>query len=322
MQAALNIIGEDLRNVELQFRKDLESDVPLIRKVGEYVLSSGGKRVRPALLLLAARLCCYEGNQAVPLASVIEFIHTATLLHDDVVDSATLRRGLASANTLWGNEASVLVGDFLFSKSFSLMVTVGSMDILRILSGATTIIAEGEVMQLLCTGEIDLSEDQYIKVVRSKTAILMSAACEAGAVLGATSADMQKALSDFGMNLGIAFQLMDDTLDYIATEEEFGKCIGHDLEEGKITLPLIHTLRHCSVEERQAISAVIEKDEMSLDDFRDVSGLVKRYGGIEYTVVLARRYIEACTADLQCFGPSPVREAMLDLATYVVTRSK
>jgi octaprenyl-diphosphate synthase len=322
MQAALNIIGVDLKNVEHQFRKDLESDVPLIRKVGEYVLSSGGKRVRPALLLLAARLCRYEGDKAVPMASVIEFIHTATLLHDDVVDSARLRRGLASANTLWGNEASVLVGDFLFSKSFSLMVTVGSMDILRILSGATTIIAEGEVLQLLCTGEIDLPEEQYINVVRSKTAILMSAACEAGAILGAGSADMQKALSDFGMNLGIAFQLMDDTLDYIATEEEFGKSIGHDLEEGKITLPLIHTLRHCSVEERQLISAVIEKDEMSLDDFREVSGLVKRYGGIEYTVASARHYIEACTADLQCFGPSPVREAMLELAEYVVTRSK
>lgn len=322
MQAALNIIGDDLKNVEHQFRKDLESDVPLIRKVGEYVLSSGGKRVRPALLLLAARLCGYDGDKAVPLASVIEFIHTATLLHDDVVDSATLRRGLASANTLWGNEASVLVGDFLFSKSFSLMVTVGSLDILGILSSATTTIAEGEVLQLLCTGEIDLSEEQYITVVRSKTAILMSAACEAGAILGTASADRQKALSNFGMNLGIAFQLMDDTLDYVATEEEFGKSIGHDLEEGKITLPLIHTLRHCSADERQLISAVIEKDEMSLDDFREVSGLVKRYGGIEFTVASARSYIDACTNDLSCFGPGPVRAAMLDLAEYVVTRSK
>lgn len=322
MQAALTIVGDDLKNVEHQFRRDLESDVPLIRKVGEYVLSSGGKRVRPALLLLAARLCGYGGDKAVPLASVIEFIHTATLLHDDVVDSATLRRGLASANTLWGNEASVLVGDFLFSKSFSLMVTVGSMDILRILSGATTIIAEGEVMQLLCTGEIDLTEEQYITVVRSKTAILMAAACEAGAILGTVSAEKQKAMSDFGMNLGIAFQLMDDTLDYIATEEEFGKSIGHDLEEGKITLPLIHTLRACTPEERQLISSVVEKDEMSLDDFREVSGLVKRYGGIEYTVSSARRYIEACSADLSCFAPGPVRDAMLELAEYVVTRNR
>ena len=322
MQSALNIIGDDLKRVEEQFRKDLESDVPLIRKVAEYVLSSGGKRVRPALLLLAARLCDYQGDKAVPLASVVEFIHTATLLHDDVVDSATLRRGIASANTLWGNEASVLVGDFLFSKSFSLMVAVGSLDILRVLYGATTIIAEGEVMQLLCTGELDLSEESYIGVVRSKTAILMSAACEAGAILGKVSPEKQRLLADFGMDLGIAFQLMDDTLDYIATEEQFGKSIGHDLEEGKITLPLIHTLRHCSEEERTIIAAVIEKDEMSLDDFRDVSGLVKRYGGIDYTVDLARNYIAGCTAHLADFGQSQVKDALLELSDYIITRNK
>ena len=322
MQSALNIIGEELILVEQQFRKDLESDVPLIRKVGEYVLSSGGKRVRPALLLLSARLCGYSGDKAVPLASVVEFIHTATLLHDDVVDSATLRRGIASANTLWGNEASVLVGDFLFSKSFSLMVGVGSLDILRIFSEATTIIAEGEVMQLLCTGELDLAEDRYIGVVRSKTAILMSAACEAGAVLGGVSPGKQQSLANFGMDLGIAFQLMDDTLDYIATEEEFGKSIGHDLEEGKITLPLIHTLRQCNEDEKYAIEAVIDKDEMSLEEFRHVSGLVKRYGGIEYTIDAARRYITNCVTHLEPFDAGIVRDAMLRLADYVVTRSK
>jgi octaprenyl-diphosphate synthase len=322
MQAALNIIGEDLKLVEQQFRKDLQSDVPLIRKVGEYVLSSGGKRVRPALLLLAARLCGYAADKAVPLASVVEFIHTATLLHDDVVDSATLRRGLASANTLWGNEASVLVGDFLFSKSFSLMVGVGSLDILRVLSDATTVIAEGEVMQLLCTGELDLSEEQYINVVRSKTAILMSAACEAGAILGAVPQSQQQALADFGMDLGIAFQLMDDILDYVATEEEFGKSIGHDLEEGKITMPLIHTLRHCSASERAVIAAVVEQDEMSLYDFRAVSGFVKQYGGIAYTVEAARLYINSCMSHLDLFAPSPVRDALLSLSEYVVTRSK
>lgn len=322
MQDALNIIGDDLKLVELQFRKDLQSDVPLIRKVGEYVLSSGGKRVRPALLLLAARLCGYSADKAVPLASVIEFIHTATLLHDDVVDSATLRRGLASANTLWGNEASVLVGDFLFSKSFSLMVGVGSLDILRVLSEATTVIAEGEVMQLLCTGEIDLTEEQYINVVRSKTAILMSAACEAGAILGAAPHNHQQALADFGMDLGIAFQLMDDILDYVATEEEFGKSIGHDLEEGKITLPLIHTLRHCTGAERVIISGVVERDEMSLEEFRTVSGLVKKYGGIKYTIEAAHACIERCKIHLELFAPSPVREALVSLSEYVVTRSK
>src|SRR5512137_2605138 len=291
MQGALNIVGEDLKRVELQFRKDLESDVPLIRKVGEYVLSSGGKRVRPALLLLAARLCGYSGDQAVPLASVVEFIHTATLLHDDVVDSATLRRGLASANTLWGNEASVLVGDFLFSKSFSLMVAVGSLDILRVLSSATTVIAEGEVLQLLCTGEMGLSEERYIGVVSSKTAILMSAACEAGAILGNASAEQQKALADFGMSLGIAFQLMDDTLDYVASEKQFGKSIGHDLEEGKITLPLIHTLRQCSVAERAQIADIVVKETLDKSDFQTVFDLVHAYDGIAYATATAARYI-------------------------------
>jgi len=322
MQAALNIIGEDLKLVEEQFRIDLQSDVPLIRKVGEYVLSSGGKRVRPALLLLAARVSGYTGNQAVPLASVIEFIHTATLLHDDVVDSASLRRGIASANTLWGNEASVLVGDFLFSKSFSLMVKVGSLDILRVLSDATTVIAEGEVMQLLCTGELDLTEEKYTDVVRSKTAILMSAACEAGAILGSATGNQQRALADFGMDLGIAFQLMDDILDYVATEEEFGKSIGHDLEEGKITLPLIHTLRQCSEDERAIIGTVVEQDEMSLQDFRTVSGLVKQYGGIDYTIQAARTYIDRCKSHLEQFEPSSVHEALISLSKYVVTRSK
>ncbi len=322
MQAALNIIGEDLKLVEQQFRKDLQSDVPLIRKVGEYVLSSGGKRVRPALLLLAARLCGYTAEKAVPLASVVEFIHTATLLHDDVVDSATLRRGLASANTLWGNEASVLVGDFLFSKSFSLMVGVGSLEILRVLSDATTVIAEGEVMQLLCTGELELAEEQYIDVVRSKTAILMSAACEAGALLAAASQSQQQALADFGMDLGIAFQLMDDLLDYTATEEEFGKCIGHDLEEGKITLPLIHALRRCNETERVFIAGVVERDEMSLEEFRTVSGLVKKYGGVEYTIESARACVSRCKSHLDSFEASPVREALVSLSEYVVTRSK
>lgn len=322
MQAALNIIGDDLNNVEMQFRNDLESDVPLIRKVGEYVLSSGGKRVRPALLLLSAKLCGYAGDQAVPLASVVEFIHTASLLHDDVVDSASLRRGLASANTLWGNQTSVLVGDFLFSKSFSLMVGVGSLDILRVFSDATTVIAEGEVLQLLCTGQLDLTEAKYIEVVRSKTAILMSAACEAGAILGKADPEKQRAIADFGMSLGVAFQLMDDTLDYIATEEEFGKSIGHDLEEGKITLPLIHTLRQCNVEERAVIESVIEKDEMMLDEFCNVSALVKKYGGIEYTVAAAKRAVEDCAHHLSCFESSPVSSALLDLANYVITRSK
>lgn len=322
MESVLALIGDDLKGVERQFKKDLESNVPLIRKVGEYVLSSGGKRIRPAMLLLAARLCNYEGSRNIPLASVVEFIHTATLLHDDVVDSANLRRGIASANSLWGNEASVLVGDFLFSKSFSLMVTDGDLNILKVLADATTRIAEGEVLQLICTSDVEMTEERYIEVVACKTAVLLAAASQAGAIIGKASPQEEAALAAYGMDLGIAFQLMDDTLDYVADEKEFGKSIGHDLEEGKITLPLIETLRKCSREDRELIAEIVVKDELDPEDFDKVFALVNNSGGITYTVQRAKEYIASAKAHLEIFTDSPVRSAMFRLADYVVERGK
>jgi len=322
MESVLALIGDDLKSVERQFKKDLDSNVPLIRKVGEYVLSSGGKRIRPALLLLAARLMNYTGERHIPLASVVEFIHTATLLHDDVVDSANMRRGLASANTLWGNEASVLVGDFLFSKSFSLMVANGDLNILRVLANATTQIAEGEVLQLICTSDVDITEERYIEVVVCKTAVLLAAACQAGAILGNASPEQETALAAFGMDLGIAFQLMDDTLDYVADEKEFGKNIGHDLEEGKITLPLIEALRHCSDEERAAVGEIVVKEEFERSDFDQVFEIVSRFGGINYTTDKARHYIASAKSHLEIFDDSPLRSALFKLADYVVTRER
>ena len=322
MESVLALIGDDLKGVERQFKKDLESNVPLIRKVGEYVLSSGGKRIRPAMLLLAARLCNYEGPRHIPLASVVEFIHTATLLHDDVVDSANMRRGIASANTLWGNEASVLVGDFLFSKSFSLMVADGDLNVLRVLADATTRIAEGEVLQLICTSDVDMTEERYIEVVACKTAVLLAAASQAGAIIGHASPQEEAALAAYGMDMGIAFQLMDDTLDYVADEKEFGKSIGHDLEEGKITLPLIETLRKCGKDERELIADIVVKEELASDDFDKVFELVKKCGGIEYTVKRARDYIASAKSHLEIFADSPVRSAMFRLADYVVERGK
>lgn len=322
METALELIGDELKQVEQQFKKDLASDVPLIRKVGEYVLASGGKRIRPALLLLSAKLCEYRGDRHVPLASVIEFIHTATLLHDDVVDNANIRRGIASANTLWGNEASVLVGDFLFSKSFSLMVADGDLNVLRVLSGATTMIAEGEVLQLVCTSDLSLTEERYIEVVKCKTAVLISAACQAGAILGKVSPELEQDLSEFGMQLGIAFQLMDDVLDYAANQAEFGKSIGHDLEEGKITLPLIHTLQLCTDDERERIGEIVTAEELSDDDFQFVFDAVHRYGGIEFTVSRAREYTNRAKQALESFSSSPVKAALVELSDYVVTRQR
>ncbi len=322
MENALKLLADDLERVELQFKEFLNSDVYLVRKVGDYVIASGGKRMRPMLLLLSARLAGYQGEQHIGLAAVVEFLHTATLLHDDVVDDAVLRRGNASANSLWGNQASVLVGDFLFAKSFSIMVRGGSLAVLQVMSDATTRMAEGEILQLVGTCDLDMDEPRYLDVVRSKTAVLIAAACEAGGILGGVAERQCRALSDFGMDLGIAFQFMDDALDYVAEEAEFGKARGHDLEEGKMTLPLIHALRQCSEDERRRVEEVVEKDQLAPADLDGVCELIARYGGIEHTRQRARELVEQAKGHLSCFAPSPAREALFGLADYVVTRRK
>jgi octaprenyl-diphosphate synthase len=322
MEAVLELIGDDLKKLEKQFKKDLHSEVPLIRKVGEYVISSGGKRIRPMLLILSARLCDYTGPRHIPIATVIEFIHTATLLHDDVVDNANLRRGHASANSLWGNQASVLVGDFLYCKSFALMVEDGDLDILKLLAGATTVLSEGEVLQLIYTKNPDITHEQYIDVVKCKTAVLLSAACKAGAILGGACPERVAAMSNFGMELGIAFQMVDDSLDYCSSEEQFGKSIGHDLEEGKITLPLIHTLKRCTEDEREEISRIVRKEFIDKDDVKYVFELVNRYGGVEYSLALAKQYSDRSKSYLDIFECSPIKEALLELADFIVTRAK
>ncbi len=322
MERVLSLLNDDLKLVEKQFKHDLASDVYLIRKVGEYVFASGGKRIRPLLLLLSARLADYQGEKHIGLASVVEFIHTATLLHDDVVDSAVLRRGQESANAVWGNEASVLVGDFLFAKSFSLMVRDGDLEILQILSDATTQMAEGEVSQLISTCDIDLEESIYLKVIRDKTAILISAACRVGAVLGGLEGTEKEALSEYGMDIGVAFQLMDDALDYVAEEAEFGKAQGHDLDEGKMTLPLIHALRQCCAEERSSVTAIVEKDSLDDDDLQYVVSLINQYGGIDYTRSRATDLAVMAKQRLQIFPPSEIRDALEIVADYVVSRSK
>ena len=322
MDHVLSLLNDDLRRVELQFREDLASRVPLIRKVGEYVLASGGKRIRPMLVLLSARLAGYQGNAHIGVASVVEFIHTATLLHDDVVDSAVLRRGQESANAVWGNEASVLVGDFLFAKSFSIMVRGGSLAVLQALSDATTMMAEGEVLQLVSTCDLDLAEERYVEVVQNKTAVLLSAACRCGAILGASPADQEEALAAYGMDLGIAFQFMDDALDYVADQAEFGKARGHDLLEGKVTLPLIHALRCCTATERQRVEEIVAGDNLPQSDLDLVIGLIETCQGIAYTRQRACELVERAKAHLQVFPPGPVRAALFELADYVVSRTR
>ncbi|MBI5287133.1 MAG: polyprenyl synthetase family protein [Deltaproteobacteria bacterium] len=321
IQEAYGLIKEDLKGVEQEFKRNLDSQVYLIRKLGEYILNSGGKRFRPTLVLLSAKLCNYQGNRHTPLASIIEFIHTATLLHDDVVDNARMRRGRESTNAVWGNGASVLVGDFLFSKSFYLMVEDGDMRVLQLLSRTTTRMAEGEVLQLLKSSDPETTEEEYINVITSKTAVLISAACQIGAILGKVSKEKEKALAGFGMDMGIAFQLVDDCLDYISRDEELGKVIGNDLKEGKVTLPLIHTLGKSSPEEREKIIEAIEADDLDDPQLKYVMGLLNNYKSIGYTLSRARRHIEGAKSYLEVFGPSPERSALVALADYVVERS-
>lgn len=322
MKEVLQLLDADLGRVELQFQENLRSDVTLIPTVGRYVLASGGKRIRPLLVLLAARLCGYRGDRAVPLASIVEFIHTATLLHDDVVDNADLRRGQESANAVWGNEASVLVGDFLFSKSFSLLVADGDIRILRVMSGATTCMAEGEVLELLKTCDLETREDEYLEVVTNKTAVLIAAACEVGALLGEADPARTAALRDYGMHVGVAFQLMDDCLDYVGDRDEFGKTVGTDLEEGKVTLPLIHALKSADEAERRLVQSVIEKEALDAGDLERIRGLIERYGGIERTRAEAAARIEQACRRLSSFAPCTERDALEVVARYVLTRSR
>ena len=322
MDKVLAQLKDDLHRVEAQFKIDLTSEVALIRKVGEYVLASGGKRIRPILLLLCARLAGYGGDAHIGLASVVEFIHTATLLHDDVVDSAVLRRGNASANSVWGNEASVLVGDFLFAKSFSIMVRGGNLAVLQALSDATTQMAEGEVLQLISTCDLDMDEASYLNVIENKTAILISAACRVGGILGNLEREQEEALAAYGMDLGIAFQLMDDALDYVAEQEEFGKAKGHDLAEGKMTLPLIHALRQCSPDERQQVAEIVEGEELDDVALAQVTALIQRYQGIEYTRQRAGDMVVRAKSRLAPFGPGQEKDALNTVADYVLSRRK
>jgi octaprenyl-diphosphate synthase len=254
------------------------------------------------------------------MASLIEFIHTATLLHDDVVDRAELRRGIDSANSKWGNEASVLVGDFLFTKCFSLLVQSGNWNILQTISKATTIMAEGELEELIKTNDLSLTEDGYLSIITRKTASLISAATQIGAILGNVPEEKERALSEFGMNVGIAFQLIDDHLDYTSNEEEFGKKIGIDLQDGKITLPLISTLRHCNQEEEAFIRKTVESNPITKDAFFRVVEIIERYHGIQYTWEKAKGYVERAKDSLRLFPNSKEKEALYALANYVLER--
>lgn len=321
IQDVFNRYQADLQQVEGYMAAALRSDVSLIPQVSQHLIGSGGKRFRPLLLMASASLCGYEGERRQPLAAVIEFIHTATLLHDDVIDNADMRRGRTAANHVWGNAASVLVGDFLYSEAFQLMAKYGSLEIIKVLARATNLMAEGEVFQLVKRGDPEISEKEYLAIIEKKTSHLISAACAVGALLADAPEEKVGALSRFGLNLGFAFQIVDDALDYTAKEEEFGKAIGKDLDEGKMTLPLIRTLSRCSEEERQRIRAVVTDPARNETSLLAVFELIRRDDGIDYAMKMARTYIDDGKRELAIFSDQAPLQDLLTLADYVTERN-
>jgi len=314
-----NLTTEAMQAVDQLIHERLRSDVLLINQLGQYIVNSGGKRLRPLLVLLAANACGYSGRYHLNLAAIVEFIHTATLLHDDVVDASELRRGRETANALWGNEASVLVGDFLYSRAFEMMVEVGNMRIMEIMAQTTNTIAEGEVMQLLNCHDPDTSELQYMEVIRCKTAKLFEAAARIGAVLGGQPPAIEEAIAAYGMHLGTAFQLIDDVLDYSADATEIGKNIGDDLAEGKPTLPLIYVLRKGTPEQVAVVREAIEHG--GRDDIEAVQKAIESVGGIAYTAQSARSAAEQAMQSLQSLPASPYKDALYALAEFSVSRT-
>jgi octaprenyl-diphosphate synthase len=314
------LIQDELHDAEAAYTGYLRTNVSLIPKISEHIILSGGKRLRPALLILTMRMLGGTPGSGQQLAAVIEFIHTATLLHDDVVDEADMRRGLAAANTIWGNEAAVLVGDFLFSTAFDLAVDQRNIAILKALSSATRRLAEGEILELMRTADIDTSEADYRAIIEGKTAVLMAAACECGALLAGDDPHRQEKMRDYGLHAGMAFQIIDDILDYTSREEALGKSIGIDLEEGKLTLPLIHVLKHATAEERERIRDIIRADFVTPDDFSLILGLIRKYRGIEFSTERAAEHIAVARGLLADMPVSPYRQALDFIARYIISR--
>ncbi len=319
LEQLYKLIGPDMQAVDAVIRQRLHSDVALVRQVAEYIISAGGKRLRPALVLLSAGALGYQGTRHHELAAIVELIHTSTLLHDDVVDESDLRRGRETANALFGNAASVLVGDFLYSRTFQMMVDIGNMRVMSVLSDATNVIAEGEVLQLMNCHDADVDQDRYLQVIRYKTAKLFEAASRLGAIIAGGDAETEQCLADYGTHLGTAFQLIDDVLDYSGAVGETGNHLGDDLAEGKPTLPLIHVLTHGSPEQRDCVRSAIENG--GRDDFPAVLAAIHATGALEHTKKQAKVEADRAAASINALSASPYKESLLELSAFAVARS-
>ncbi len=323
LETIKKLVATDLADVDRVIRARLASDVVLVNQVAEYIIAGGGKRLRPLVVVVAAHACGYTGTRHTEAAAIIELIHTATLLHDDVVDDSDLRRGRGTANSVWGNEASVLVGDFLYSRAFEMMVDIDEMRIMDIMASATNKIAEGEVLQLMNANDPETTEQRYFDVIYRKTAKLFEAGCGLAGILASASPAQQDSLLRYGKHLGIAFQLVDDALDYNANQTALGKSVGDDLAEGKPTLPLIHALKHGNAEQQAMIRNAIEHG--GLEHLHDITAAIESTGGLEYTARRARQEAELAKAalldDLATFRDSTYRRALGELADFAVART-
>lgn len=318
-QAFYRAVAEDFTAVDEIIKQQLTSRVPLVSKIGDYIISAGGKRLRPLLVLLGGKALGYEGENLRLLAATIEFLHTATLLHDDVVDMSGMRRGRSTANAMWGNAPSVLVGDFLYSRSFEMMVELGSMPVMKILSQATRIIAEGEVLQLSKVRDASTSEETYMEVIRGKTAMLFEASTHSAAALAGASDQAREALRQFGDHLGVAFQLVDDLLDYKGDAETLGKNVGDDLAEGKPTLPLIYTMREGTPEQAALVRQAIQKG--GIEDLERIREAVDASGALAYTAQMAQGFAGRAIACLDALPPSEYRDGLIELSQFAVART-
>jgi octaprenyl-diphosphate synthase len=315
-------IREDLREVEREFARHVQSQVALIPTIGDYIRNGGGKRIRPAVLLMAARMAGYTGERAVLYASVLEFIHTATLVHDDIIDESQLRRGREAVHTRWGNHVTVLFGDFLYLKSMSLALTQDDLAIIRLLCDVTLRIVEGEIYQLTKNGDADLTEAEHFEIVQSKTAYLFAGCARIGGMLGPITRDQQEALWQYGLNIGMAFQIVDDLLDFTGEEVALGKPVGGDLREGKLTLPVIHMRDRGGPRAVALLRKVVEAREVTLEEWKEIRALLTQTRSIEYASRVASDYVERAKKTLYSFPSSDARDALMFLPDYVVSRDR
>lgn len=320
LQDIVRLVGDDLVRVEALFAEQARSDVHLVSEIGRYIREGGGKRVRPALLLLAGRLCGCRGERAIVLAATVEFIHAATLLHDDIIDEATVRRGRRSVNSRWGNDITVLLGDFLYTKSMAMALSQDNLPILRLLSDTTLRMIEGEILEIERDGNMEVTEDDHLDLIRRKTADLFAACTRIGALLGEVGDEREQALTSYGLNLGMCFQMVDDLLDFTAEEKTLGKPVASDLREGKVTLPMIFLLRRASAADAEKVRAVLEDRGFRRVTRDEIVRLARDHGALEMARELAERYAEAAREDLMAFERSPYRDALEALPGFILAR--